>query len=199
MLYHQYIETVLGSQVKIKMLRALLRHPSKKFTIRELAKFIGVTHTPVLRSMKDLQGMNLINLEKHGTANLLALNTSSHLYPILNSLFSFEHETLKNLINKLRALLPPIETAVLFGSLQKGAEKIDSDIDLLIITENKKEVKQALDKNQARFIQEFGNILSPILLTLSEFKKKKSAAFAKEVIKDYTLIKGEDMIRRHWL
>jgi len=199
MLYHNYWEKVLGSQVKVKILRALLRYPAKKFTIRELAKFIGVSHTPVLRSLNDLQGMNLINLEKHGTANLLTFNAESHLHQVLADLFSFEQQTANHLITQLKSTLPPVKMAVLFGSVPKAAEKMDSDIDLLIIAEDKKKIEKELDEKQLSAIKEFGNLLSPLILTLSEFKKKKHAPFAKDLIKSYVLIKGEDLIKRHWI
>jgi hypothetical protein len=42
MLFHNYIETLFGSKVKVKALRTLWRFKEKEFTIRELAKFLGI-------------------------------------------------------------------------------------------------------------------------------------------------------------
>ena len=48
MLFSDYLGTLLGSKVKIKILRALFRFRTKTFTLRELAKYINVSHTAVL-------------------------------------------------------------------------------------------------------------------------------------------------------
>lgn len=199
MQFHNYLEKTIGSKVKVKILRALFRHPSKKFTARELAASISATHTPVLRSLGDLQGMNLIRLEKHGTANVLELNTACHLHPILKDLFSFEQQTLEHAVNRLKTALPPVEMAALFGSLQTGTEQMDSDIDIIIVTEDKAKTENELDAKHPEIIKEFGNLISPIILNLHEFKRKKDTPFAKDLAKNYTLIKGKDLIARYWL
>lgn len=191
----------MGSKVKIKVLRTLLKYPSKKFTVRELAKLAEVSHTPVLKSLADLQRMNLISLEKHGTANLLALNVKSHLYSALQELFAFEKETKTALEQKIRQTLPPVKMAILFGSVQKGNEGLGSDIDLLIVAKDKNEVKnieKRLEDYRVKIIEMFGNLLSPIILTEEEFKKKKSKPFAEDLVKDYKLIKGEDLVKKWW-
>ena len=198
MILHYYWETVLGSKVKVKVLRTLCRFPTKRFTVRELAKQMGVSHTPVLKSLADLQGMNLITLEKHGTANLLTLNSKSHLYPLLKQLFSFEQETKANLEQRIKTILPPVEMAALFGSVQQGGEKMNSDIDLLIVSKNKKEVEESITNSRKTIIEEFGNLLSPLIFTVEEFKRKRNKPFAKDLIHHYKILKGQDLIQKWW-
>ncbi len=198
MLIHKYLERVVGSKIKVKIVRAMLRFPGKSFTVRELASFIKVSHTPVLRSLGDLEGMNLIKIEKHGTASLLRINKESCLYKPLKDLFLFEEKTKENLIEALRLALSKVKMAVLFGSIQKGEERMDSDIDLLIVTDNKKKARKELEKQRIKIINKFGNVISPIILTEEEFKKKKNKPFAKDILKDYCLIKGEDLIVKYW-
>jgi predicted transcriptional regulator len=53
-LFHNYIETLFGSKVKVKVLRTLWRFKEKEFTIRELAKFLGISHTGVKKALDDL-------------------------------------------------------------------------------------------------------------------------------------------------
>jgi hypothetical protein len=45
MQFHDFVEMLFGSKVKVKVLRTLWKHGEKEFTIRELAKFLGVSHT----------------------------------------------------------------------------------------------------------------------------------------------------------
>ena len=67
MLFHTYLEKILGTKVKIKLLRVMYKFPTKIFTGRELAGHIkGVSHTAVSKSLKDPIEMNLINIEYSG-------------------------------------------------------------------------------------------------------------------------------------
>ena len=54
MLYHNYLESLLGSRVKVKILRTLCRHRGKESTVRELADFLDVSHIGVLKALEDL-------------------------------------------------------------------------------------------------------------------------------------------------
>lgn len=198
MLYHNYLERVLGSRVKVMVLRALFRFPGKKFTVRELAAFVGASHTPILRLLSDLRGINIITTEKHGTAHLVSVNKDSYLYIPLQQLFLVEKKTKERLISTIRSFLPSVKMAILFGSIQGGNEDMDSDIDLLIVTEHKNRMKAVLDHNRHTIARIFGNIPSAVILTEKEFKHKANKPFAVDILKGYTLIKGKDLVHRYW-
>lgn len=198
MKFRNYLESVFGSKVKIKIVRAMFRFPRKGFTARELANFTNVSHTPVLRSLKDLEGINLIGVERHGTSNLIRLNKRSYLYNILRDLFDYEKNTKEKLISRIKRIISNAEMVVLFGSIQKGKEKMDSDIDLLIVTRYKKKTKEDIMESQNSVMKEFGNVISPIILTRKQFISKKNKPFAKDLIRDYKIIEGRDLIKRYW-
>ena len=122
MLIHNFWETVLGSKVKIKILRVLSTYPIKRFTVRELARLAQSSHTPVLKSLPDLQEMNLIRMEKHGTANLITLNPKSKLVLHLKNLFATETSFKDELKKKIAKIVPKAEMIVLFGSVARGNE-----------------------------------------------------------------------------
>ena len=187
------METLLGSKVKVKILRALFRFQTKTFTSRELAKHINVSHTAVLKSLTDLQGMNIIKVESHGTSNLITLNKESYLYNELKKLFDFEHETLQNLKAELQEISIKAKSVVLFGSVVKKKEKFNSDIDLLIITQNKLRANEIIAKKQEIFSKKFGNVISAYIMTENEFKRKRNAPFVKDLLKDYIVIHGKKL------
>jgi len=195
MLFHKYWEKVLGSGVKIKALRVLCRFPGKRFTIRELAKVSGVTHTPLLRSLADWQGMNLIRLEKHGPANLLTLNTQSHIYPFLRDFFYFERKSQERLVQILKKSLPSVQMTVLFGSVYKREEEMNSDIDLLIVAKDKKKTGEDIFQLRGKTGKEFGNHLSAMIFTEKELKKEQNKPYMQELVKDYLLISGKDLLK----
>ena len=193
MLFSNYLETLLGSRVKVKILRALFRFQAKTFTSRELAEQINVSHTAVLKSLGDLQGMNIIKIESHGASNLISLNRESYLYGELRRFFDFEHKSLNLMTEELREMLPRAKSIALFGSIPMKKESLDSDIDILIISEDKSKITEAIAKNQEHISRRFGNVVSAHIMTKQEFKKKKNSLFIKDVLKNHILIKGDEL------
>ncbi|MCX6706917.1 MAG: nucleotidyltransferase domain-containing protein [Candidatus Woesearchaeota archaeon] len=177
------MERVFGSKVKVKILRAMLRFSGKTFTARELADLIKVSHTPVLKSMDDLQGMNLITIEKHGTANLLRLNRNSALYNHLKKAFTMETQT----IDDLKEVFSDISAVsiALFGSIAK-----EEDIDLLVISNNKRDARNVLIEKQEHISKTFGNVLRPYIITEKEFRKKRNSRLIMDIIKNHIMVKG---------
>ncbi len=198
MLLRHYWETVLGSKVKVKVLRTLCRYPGKRFTIRELAKLAGLVHSPVQRALADLEGMNLVHKEKHGTASLVMINRNSVIGPALEELFHCEQKTKELLEQEIRKLVRPVEMMALFGSIQKGTEQMNSDVDFLIVTNTKKAVQESIERHRHRFSERFGNLLSPVILTEKEFKQKSNKPYARELIQDYKIIAGKDLVKKWW-
>src|SRR3989338_145299 len=199
MLIHNVWEMVLGSKVKVKIARVLCKYPAKRFTIRELARLIQGSHTPVLRSLPELQGMNLIRMEKHGTANLITLNTKSNLTGPLQMLFTNELKVKIRLKNRIAALIPGASMIAWFGSMVRGNETMNSDIDLLIVSNNKKKIKSVIENTRKGITEECGSLISPIIFTEREFKAHKNKPFAKDLINNYEILAGKDLVKAWWI
>lgn len=193
MLFNAYLEVLLGSKVKVKILRALFRFGAKAFTSRELAKYVKVSHTAVLKSVGDLQGMNIIKIESHGKSNLIALNKESCLHNELKRLFDFELETIQRLKEEIKRILPKAKSAALFGSIATKKEGLNSDIDVLIISHDKIKINEIIAKNQELFSKLFGNVISAHVMTEGEFKKKRGTPFIRGVLESHILIKGDEL------
>jgi predicted nucleotidyltransferase len=85
-----------------------------------------------------------------------------------------------------------IELAVLFGSVVKGTERDDSDIDIFIVSRAEKSQVQAEMKNLIRvIINKFGNMISPMIKNDTEMKDMKSSSIYKELKKGDVLFKRE--------
>lgn len=188
------MEIVFGSKVKVKILRIMFRFPDKTFTGRELASLTKeVSSMAVSKSIKDLTNMNLVTLEHYGQSNLLKLNKDGYLFEPLKNLFLAEEATTIKLKEKIKKHLniPYIKTAAIFGSIAKGEETINSDIDLFIITDNKRLTNEAMEKLQKEINMKFGNTLMPYIMTKEEFKNKKNKSIIKNIIENNILIIGD--------
>ena len=191
MLFSNYLETLLGSRVKIKILRALFRFQTKIFTLRELAGHVKVSHTAVLNSLGDLQGMNIVKIESHGTSNLITLNKDSYMYNYLKDFFDFESNTLQKLKEELKKILPKAKSIDIFGSVSAKKEQLNSDVDVLIIVNEKSKISEIIAKTQERFSSKFGNVISAYIMSPDEFKKKRNTSFIKGILENHILVKGE--------
>ncbi|MCI4319771.1 MAG: nucleotidyltransferase domain-containing protein [Thermoplasmata archaeon] len=73
----------------------------------------------------------------------------------------------------------PVERAVLFGSVARGEERPESDIDLFIETRGdaeKETVSDALSRASLEFAIRFGNPLSSLILTRAEVRNRRNPA-----------------------
>jgi len=171
MLLHKYIETLLGSKTKIKILRTLHKHKEKEFTIRELSNYIQTSHTGVRKALQDLYDMNAVTLKIQGRNHIIHLNTDSHITPLLTHLFKYEENTIKELqkdIKKHLCTTQAIETVKIFGSTATATEKPQSDIDLLIITNDKDKIIEPITDLQIHCSRKYGNPITPYILTPEE-------------------------------
>jgi len=167
MLLHRYLETLLGSKTKIKILRTLHRHRGKEYTIRELANHINTSHTGVNKALQDLYEMNAVTLRKAGRSHTVTLKEESHLTPILTTLFNYEEETIKELTEDIQRYLchePTIKSAKIFGSVATGQEQPRSDIDLLITTSDAEKTWETITNLQIHCNNKYGNPIMPHII-----------------------------------
>jgi len=95
-------------------------------------------------------------------------------------------DPLNDLVATIRENLPKafVRKAVLFGSVSKGLEKSDSDIDIFILVKNagdKKKVEPSIEKLSHICFEAYGNRLAPYILTEQEMTQKKGLAILSEI------------------
>lgn len=188
---HNVLDDLFACGSKVKILRLLFRHPEKEFTERELADYIEMSPNTVNLAMADLRQTNIVRFKHIGRTNIYRLNKRSVLYPILKELFQQERSIINDLYATIAKVMPEGDTVVIFGSYARDEERMDSDLDILIITNNKRSSAKALDQILIQLIDTHSVVLSPIYLTRNELKKKKSKPFIINAMKEGIVIKGE--------
>ncbi|MEE8168866.1 MAG: nucleotidyltransferase domain-containing protein, partial [Candidatus Hydrothermarchaeales archaeon] len=161
MRFHKVFDDILGNKTKVKLLRAFSTYPDKEFSESELQRIAGIPQASVHRNVKSLLENGLLGRKRIGKANLYSLNKGHVLYPVVSRLFDEE----KNLVKMLKEViaekivgLPEVKLAVLFGSLLKGRERADSDVDIFIVSEGSKfETEEKLKDLTSIVEMRFGN------------------------------------------
>ena len=190
MKFHISLLDVLTSKAKIKIIKFLLNHEAS-MSEREIASVLNVSHMSVNRTMRELGELNFVNFVTIGKAHLWRVNRKSYAFRVLSELFkrvSGIKEPLEDLKKILFNNLPKtlIKKVVLFGSIAKGSESSNSDIDVFVLVkdkESKKKLESQIDKLSNICLEAYGNRLAPYILTEQEIEQKKNLKIVSEINK----------------
>jgi len=188
MLLHASLLDVLNSKTKVKIIKFLLTHEAS-MSEREIASILKVSHMSVNRTMRELSSLNFGNFVTIGKSHLWKVNRKSYAFKTLSSLIkdvSVIKEPLEDLKDILLKHLPTtlIKKVVLFGSVSKGLENTNSDIDIFILVKNnngKKALEPSIEKLSNLCFDIYGNRLAPYVLTKQEMTEKAELKIIAEV------------------
>lgn len=188
MKYTNILEEILGSEYKIKIVRFLLKS-RLSLSGRQLARAINIHQKTCHNSLKTLIDFGVVLVDIAGRASLYRMNENNFLVKqILRPIFNIEANILKSVVVSLiKKTSIPLVSAIVFGSVANAKERPVSDVDVLIIVANKRRadiLTKLLENMSYDFILEYGNMFSPLVLSLSELSKrmKKKDTFIQEIL-----------------
>ncbi len=195
---HKYVEQVLGNKIAISILRVLVHYKGRVFTIRSLAQDAGASHPEVSSTLEELEKFGIVQIQPVGRAHQVSLNEKSYvLKEIIEPILRAEKKTLERVISILKARLSTkkIISSVIFGSVSKGDEKMDSDIDVLVISDDYDHAIEAVAKASEDVAFAFHTRVSPIIFTKKEFLSKKKGDLIRSILSNHIHITGLDLER----
>ncbi|MDE1766185.1 MAG: nucleotidyltransferase domain-containing protein [Thaumarchaeota archaeon] len=201
MLLHRYLEETLGNKISIVLLRTMINYKGKIFTVRGLAKQAKISVNETALTVHHLEKLGIIKIQPVGNAYQLELNEESYiLNKLVEPVIMAEKRTVLELVNLLRQHLDTskVISAVIFGSVATGHEKIDSDIDLLVVSDYRDHVIDRISKASQQVFLEFNGSLSPLIFTQKEFKAKQKGSLIQSIIDDHILICGRKIGASRW-
>jgi predicted nucleotidyltransferase len=157
----------------------LARSPDNRYYVREIAARTGSSVGGCHKALKKLHDMNLVKKEKSGRNLYFNINNEN---PSIRYFKIFVN--IQEVNDAISSIASKCNKIILYGSCSTGQDTIKSDIDLFIITENVKEIKQKLKNTIIGKRQ-----LKPIIILPHEFIKLKDRdrAFYNEINKGITL------------
>lgn len=147
------------------VLRVMCRQPYRNFYPAELAEMSGISVTHVLRLLGELKRIGVASIRPAGKRNTFRLNMENMLALKLTELFNLERRL--ELPQSFRApaeefagkMKDKASSILLFGSVAKGLQKEESDIDLFIISKNAQETK----KHARKLMDELFGFYTPLI------------------------------------
>lgn len=196
------------SNFQINLLRLFDQNFNSEFTINQIAKKINFDYAYANREVNKLIKRGIISKKTVGNAHLCSLNLKNdETIAIIfdyethkKSCFYKEHKVLKTcFLDFLKeAKRYNIHSLVIFGSYASGKETKKSDLDVLIISENKKQM-DSMHKliNNAFKLSDVE--INPIVIGRKDFVEmlinKIKLNIGKEALKNHIIIYG---IERFW-
>ncbi len=123
---------------KITILKEFFEDPQRTFHMRELARLIKINHTTVRQYLNKLAKQGFLAKKKGNIYDTYTSNISPQ-YLNLKLYYNLEKLRKSNLINHLEKEFD-LPIIVLFGSYAKAQDTKDSDIDICIISNIKKQI-----------------------------------------------------------
>lgn len=173
MRFRHALDPVLGSSTKLGLLRTMYVSPTRRWTGRELARSARLSVAQAARDLRDLAETSLVDRDVVGRSYSWRLNTSHILMPVLADLFRNEAALRSDLLRIVSEELQAtrIDRARVFGSVARGQERDDSDIDLFLqvpTAGDRERAEEAVDRIRSRVWTRFGNPISALIYTRAE-------------------------------
>ena len=175
------IAAALFTPVQRRVLGLLFGQPQRRFGSGELIRAVGSGTGAAHRQLQRLSDSGLVTVSRIGNQKYYQANGDSPVYPELHGLIV---KTV-GLIEPLRIALAPIakkiELAFVFGSIAKGTEKADSDIDLLVVSDSISypDLYEAIQSAEGALSRP----VNPTLMKPEEWRRKRSGqdSFARRI------------------
>lgn len=164
------LDQLLETRGHVRVLRALVGMPQGfAASARDIARRARVAHTTASRVLRGLAATRLVERQRAGRADLYRLNEQHVLAGRMRDLFESEGTVRERLIDYLRSELPRrvgrAEGAYLFGSVQRGATRPTSDVDVGVVGAERSdaELEQPLSELADGVRERFGTELNVIV------------------------------------
>ncbi|HUH14076.1 MAG TPA: nucleotidyltransferase domain-containing protein [Longimicrobiales bacterium] len=171
------LDHILGSESKVQVLRALFPLDTLA-SGRETQRLGGIrSNAGAQRALDELSDLHVLERTEAGGAHLYQINKAHHLYEALAGLFEREEGSLDVVRTELARALgnagkgPEILSVVVFGSVATGTASPGSDLDVLVLTEEKAAtsvVEKRIRAAAAPLSRRLGLLLSPYVLSRAD-------------------------------
>jgi len=189
-------ETLLG-KTRRSILSVLYGHADETFYLRQLVRVAGGGTGAVQRELKALAEAGIIRRIGKGRQVYYQANAQCAVYPELKSLIMKTAGMGDALRMAVMPLAERIRVAFIYGSVARGGERRESDVDLFVVGDvTLAEVVKTLSPIQLTLNRE----INPTVYPVEEFRTKRAAGhhFITSVLEGAKvfLIGGEDDLAR---
>lgn len=164
------LSDALFSRTQQGLLGLLYGQPQRSFYLKELIEALGMGRGTVQREILRLTDAGLVTVTTIGNQKHYQANPVCPIFEELRGIVVKTFGVADVIRDALQAIAPRITAAFIYGSLAKGTESADSDIDVLVIT-NTLSYSDVV-KRLYPLDQKLGRPINPVVFATDEFVSK---------------------------
>jgi predicted nucleotidyltransferase len=171
----------LFSKVQQRVLALIFGHPERSFYMSEIMRNVNSGTGAVERELSRLQSSGLVSVERIGNQKHFRANPDSPIFVELHGLVRKTVGLIEPIRNSLEPYADSIAAAFIFGSVAKGTDTAQSDIDLMVIGDDLDYSDLYAASQNAE--SKLGRKISPVFLSPRSWRRKVSTkgSFASKV------------------
>ena len=188
----QSIIDALMPPVRQRLLGLAFGTPDRWWYLSELADALGTTPSSLQRELDSLTSAAILLMRRDGRRTYYRVNEHSAIYEELRGIV---RKTM-GIPHEIRASIAPIgrkiSLALIYGSVARGEERADSDIDVLVVADDL--TLEELFRRLAPAEKRLRRKVNPTLYTREEFRRRRHAknAFLQNVLSgDHIVLTGD--------
>lgn len=175
------LSDVLFGEYRKRILGLLLLHPEQGYHVRELARLTNTSAGTLHKELSKLSDAGILQSKKVGNQQHYSANLQCPIFEELASIFRKTSGLADVIGDALSSVKSQIQLAMVFGSVARGEEQANSDIDVMIIGDiSFGDVVSLLHESQATLRRE----INPVVYSMDSFKSRveKNDSFIKEIL-----------------
>ena len=165
------IASALFTKTQQRLLAVFYGKPDQSFYLNETARLAGVGKGAVVREIKKMTEAGLLTTHQQGNQQHYQANPDN---PVFEELKAITRKTfgVQGVIREaLTSVLNRCDMAFIYGSMAKGGEHANSDIDVLLVGDDLSysDIMAQLEPAE----QQLGRVINPTLFTPEEFRQRE--------------------------
>jgi len=201
MIFHNTLEEIFSSKVKIAVMKLMCLNPETKYSGREMARLLKISASRVSEVLELFRKNKMVSRERVGRASQWGLNKESILVNEVSGLINLEGKIYKELKSRIYETLikeKSILKVILYGSVVRKKEKPESDIDVFILVRSKKDKELAAElvgKLNKYLLPRYGNVISETIYSEREWEDMGRTKIFKKIESEGEIILIREKIK----
>lgn len=175
------LSDVLFSEYRKRILGLLLLHPEQSYHVRELARLTHTSAGSLHKELSKLSDAGILQGKRVGNQQHYSANVQCPIFEELASIFRKTSGLVDVIAGALSSVENQIQFAIVFGSVARGEQQANSDIDVMVIGDiGFGDVVTLLHDSQAILKRE----INPVVYSLASFKSRveKNDSFIQAIL-----------------
>jgi predicted nucleotidyltransferase len=166
------LSSALFSKVQQRVLGLIFAHPDRSFYTSEIIRTVDSGTGAVERELTRLKRSGLVSVERIGNQKHYRANPHSPIFEELQGLVLKTVGMAEPLKKALEPYADKIKTAFVYGSVAKGSDTAQSDIDLMVIGDdlNYSDLYTAFQDAESHLLRK----INPTFLSTDEWRRRSS-------------------------